>query len=479
VKSDAQVVDALGPAGLPARVATWSMQRRFAQIALLVLVASSGIGGVAMYWAEAADSDEFRDERLELTGATLLNLAESVRASTASSMKTVTLPLNMRPTAARRYRYQIWSRDGALLLRDAESSASRPLTALSQRGFATVLIDNEEYRVLDVHSGDGALNIQIAESTSERWTDIAREMSRGMGYLLISYFVVSILAWLMMRRALRAIESLAHQLGHRSPLDLAALRIDNPPRELLPTLGAIDMLFARVGRALSSERQFTAVAAHEMRTPLAGLRAHAQLASAARDDAELQESLQAVRSGVDRVSHLLDQLLDLARLDALPAGSVPQRVRVHFSDVYQAAMVDVGLQAFDKRTWVSARFDVEEIYGHRGALSMLLRNLLANAILYSPEGGRVEVCCAAHEGGIALTVDDAGPGIRQADRQNAFERFNRLGQSRVNGVGLGLSIVLSVVELHGARIRLLDSPLGGLRVQVDFPTASRVADSPA
>jgi signal transduction histidine kinase len=469
--SHGQVVDTTARASMSERVATWSLRRRFALIAVMVLVASTGIGGVAMYWAEVAENDQVRDARLEQSAVTLLHFAESVRNPGSFNDPTIALHLNMRPAAALSYRYQVWSREGALLLRAPGASASRPLTALSHRGFATVRIDDEDSRVFAVPTDDGALVVQLAESISGRWIDIARRISRDMCYLLISYGLVSVLAWLMLRRAVRAIEATAHQLEHRNPLDLAALRIDNPPKELLPTLTAIDVLFARVGLALSSERHFTAVAAHEMRTPLAGLRAHAQLASTARDGTELQEALQAVRSGVDRVSHLIDQLLDLARLDALPSGSAPRLERVNVADVYQAAMVDMEFRAPGKQTRVNARLDAEEIHGHRAALSMLLRNLLANAILYSPAGAVVEVCCTAHEGGVALTVDDAGPGIRQADRQNAFERFNRLGLSRVDGVGLGLSIVLSVVELHRARIQLLDSPLGGLRVQVDFPNA--------
>jgi len=120
---------------------------------------------------------------------------------------------------------------------------------------------------------------------------------------------------------------------------------------------------------------------------------------------------------------------------------------------------------------VAARFPVDEIRAHRFAVFVLLRNLLANAIAYTPVGGHVSISSQIQGKAVVLTVDDSGPGIRSEDRERAFERFNRLGQAHIEGVGLGLSIVHSVVDLHRATLRLLDSPLGGLRVEMAFPQA--------
>jgi signal transduction histidine kinase len=146
-------------------------------------------------------------------------------------------------------------------------------------------------------------------------------------------------------------------------------------------------------------------------------------------------------------------------------------------------MDELGPRAASKRIAVSARFPVDTIRGHRFALHVLLRNVLANTIAYTPEDGRVEVNSFARDGAVVLTIDDSGPGIRAEDRERAFERFNRLGATQVEGVGLGLSIVHSVVELHRAQLRLLDSPIGGLRVEVVFraPTydASRLSTRPS
>jgi two-component system OmpR family sensor kinase/two-component system sensor histidine kinase QseC len=247
------------------------------------------------------------------------------------------------------------------------------------------------------------------------------------------------------------------------------LHVQNPPAELRPILNAMDSLFTRVGRAISIERRFTSVAAHEMKTPLAGLRAQAQIASNARSTHESREALQLLMHGVDRAAHMLDQLLDLARVEAISKdGDLPFKA-VQLSDVFRDAMHDLEAKSHLKRISVAARFDVSELRGLAYGIHLIMRNLIANAILYCPEGSQVSIASVRTGNEIVLTVDDSGTGIAPQAREHAFERFNRLEQSGPDGVGLGLSIVLLVVELHEARIQLQDSPMGGLRVRLAFP----------
>jgi signal transduction histidine kinase len=460
------------------RVSAWSLRRRLALIASFALVSSIAFGGVAMYWAAGIEDDQMLDARLEQLGATVLSFVENELSSTAFVDPDKLPHLKTRPSAALLYRYQVWSRQGSLLLRSHETTADAPLMPLSSLGFATRSIQGEEYRVFALPSKNRELIVQVAENIAERSSQVGLSTAYYAGFLLIPFAVVSGASWLMLRRSLRAVETMADQLHHRNPLDLTPLRVDDPPLELLPILKSIDTLFDRVGDALSTERRFTSVAAHEMRTPLAGLRAQSQLASSARNDAERQDALDSLRTGVDRTSRLLDQLLDLARVEALPADGNRGIEGVDITSVYQDVMVELGPAAATKQISVGALFESGTLQGHRFGLSVLLRNLLANAIAYSPAGGRVEVHCAPQGGLIALTVDDSGPGIRAADRERAFERFTRLGQTRTQGVGLGLSIVLSAVQLHHARIELLDSPLGGLRVQVLFAPIAGAAQPP-
>lgn len=454
------------------RANTWSLRGRLTLIAVLAMAAALGFGGLAMYWASSIEGDQMTDAHLEHLGATVAALVEHEYKELHMG-GAVELPhLTTRASGSMLYRFQVWSRHGTLLMRSRESPADRPLTDLKHLGFANVRIAGEDYRAFSLPSHHGEFIVEVAVNKDERWAQTGLVTAYYVGFLLIPFGVVLGSSWLMMRRSLRSVDSMSEQLGHRNPLDLTPIRVEDPPAEMLPVLRSIDTLFDRVSLALSAEKRFTSMAAHEMRTPLAGLRAHCQLASKAHSEADLQKALTAMQVGVDRASHMLDQLLDLARIEALPTGDTLGLEPVNLAEIYQDVMVELRPKAARKQIVLNAQFRIEALRAHHFALSVLMRNLIVNAILYSPPGGRVDVLCEPLEGALALCVDDSGPGIREADRERVFERFNRLGRTRADGVGLGLSIVLSVVELHRARIRVHDSPLGGLRVQVLFAPAS-------
>jgi signal transduction histidine kinase len=345
--------------------------------------------------------------------------------------------------------------------------------SLNRFGFDTVHINGEEYRTFSLPSKNREFIVQVAENIDERWAQVGLVTGYYVGFLLIPFALVSGATWLFLRRSLHSIDTLADDLRDRNPLDVSPLKVDTPPEEILPILKSLDTLLARYGRAFSEERKFTSVAAHEMRTPLAGLRAHAQLAVSSTTDEGRNEGLMAVIRGVDRASHMLDQLLDLARIEGMPQEARNRLEIVNVSDTYQGVMADVGPKGSRKSIVFSARFAAPEVRCHGFAFYLLMRNLLANAILYTPASGRVEVSTFRDGEAVVLVVDDSGPGIAPDDREHAFERFNRLHQTQLEGVGLGLSIVLSVVELHHGRIQLLGSPYGGLRVQVTFPEDER------
>jgi signal transduction histidine kinase len=236
----------------------------------------------------------------------------------------------------------------------------------------------------------------------------------------------------------------------------------------MPILRSFKALLRRMANALAAERDFTAVAAHELRTPLAGIRAQAQAAATAPSPLETQEALSGVIAGVDRAARVLDQLLDLARVDGLHRALQKPMQPVDLASTYHAVRHELGPRAAAKHIAITARFSAKTIQGLDFPLYLLMRNLIANAIQYCPEGGRVDVSTCSQGHGLELCVDDSGPGIPLTLRDQAFDRFNRLGHSETEGSGLGLSIVAQVVELHQAGIQLLDSPLGGLRVQVLF-----------
>jgi signal transduction histidine kinase len=456
-------------AALLERHATWSLLTRLAWIAAAGLLLSLVVGGVAMYRAASIQNDQILDSRLEQFGATIQAIVEDQMASHTLPDASRPVPLKTRPTAALLYRYQVWTRDGILLMRSHEASASKPLVALTRFGYTTATIEGEEHRVFSLPGRDGSFVVQVAENVNEAWVQVGATAFYYVAFLLLPFGVLLGVTWWLLRRTLRSINALADALRQRNPLDVTLLPVVDPPRELVPIMNAIDFLFARMQRALSIERSFTSLAAHELRTPLAGVRANAQLLSYEELPEAPTMAVASLMQGVDRASHMLDQLLDLARVESLAISGELQMSEVRLDSVYQDIVHDLETRLRKRRIHLTSSFGDATWWCHGIALGVLMRNLLTNAINYSPEGGRVELIAKARGGELVLCVDDSGSGIAAEDREHAFERFNRLGRTQADGVGLGLSIVLLVVEMHGAKIQLLGSPLGGLRVQVTFP----------
>lgn len=447
----------------------WSLRSRLLAIAALASLATLLAGGGAMYWAAEREDRRLLDSRLEDLARTVLSFAEHEITEILGEGRTELMHTETAATLGSRYRYQIWTRHGNMLLHSYKASATVPMVPLRQIGFSTAPLEGEDFRVFAMEGNGGEMVIQVAESLNERESAIGVVGLYFLGFLLLPFGLVFAITWWFLRRSLRSIDTSAAQLSRRSPIDLTPVVADNPPVELKPMIESINALFERINKTLSMERGFTAVAAHELRTPLAALRAHAQVAASARSPEELGEALAAVMAGVDRAAHLIDQLLDLARLESVANEADGMRQSVDLVGVYAEVLSDLGNLASRRGLQLDADFMEERIIAMELGIMLLLRNLLGNAIRYTPEGGKVVVSSRREGETVTLTVDDSGPGIPPESRVRAFERFDRLGIQSDEGVGLGMSIVQSVVVAHHAIIRLLESPLGGLRVQVHFP----------
>jgi signal transduction histidine kinase len=382
-------------------------------------------------------------------------------------------------TEGSRYQYQIWDKKGKLLLRSHNASDARAIAPLSQLGYGNHRWEMKDYRTYSMVGPLGQFRIQVAENMQERSTVVGTLSGYFIVFLLASVALVSLMAWLLLRSAMRSIDESAAQLLSRTPDDLTKVNIKNPPAELVPMIASINKLLARIEHTLSQERGFTATAAHELRTPLAALRLQAQVASRAKNEHDRNQALTALMECVDRASYLLDQLLALARLDDLltkPSQLKPIAVQRLFDQM----MLDIGPQAALKDIRFRTQFVAPNIHAIESALSMLLRNLISNAVRYTPKGGSIMVSTAEVPEGVTVTVEDSGPGIAREERERVFERFYRLKHGRTtsaDGVGLGLTIVRSVTLAHKATISLNDSPLGGLQVSITFPRASSDASA--
>ena len=367
----------------------------------------------------------------------------------------------------RKIAFQVWDRKDRLLLRSASAPASR-LQSQSE-GYGDATIDGKRWRLFSRWDESRHYLVQVGERYELR-DELAESVASHLLHPL--YFALPALAlliWLAVGAGLAPLAGVAREVGRRAPDNLAHLDAANAPREISPLIAALNVLFDRLRTSLEQERRFTADAAHELRTPLAAVKTQAQVALGATDDAERGRALAKVVSGTDRAARLVEQLLVLARLD--PQTALPPGQTVDLLVLAQQGVAEIAPAAAGKGIEVGlATGAAAPVAGDAVLLAVLLRNLLDNAVRYTPPGGEVEVSVRHADGGVALTVADNGPGIPEAERAQVFERFHRLLGSGEAGSGLGLSIVRRIADLHRAGVSLDTGPGGrGLRVEVRFP----------
>lgn len=369
--------------------------------------------------------------------------------------------------------FQAWSADGELLLR----SGNAPLVPLArlQPGFEDVWLEGRPWRTFTLRDPHGEWYLSGEDYAIRQ--ELAREIAIGalLPWLLVLP-AMALAVWLIVGVSFRSLQRVADQVRHRDSRQLGPIKVAQVPQEIQGLVAAVNGLLARLDRALDGERSFTADAAHELRTPLAALRLHAENLASARDEQERQRSLTDLLISVERSQRLIDQLLALARLDPLVDAdrALP---RLDLAALVAKVMAELNEQADTRR--IKFQLDrgsgLPRLPGEEIALGVLFRNLVDNALRYSPAGSEVRVGLARaslDDGRPALqvVVDDDGPGIAAQERELAFERFHRGRRQAVSGSGLGLAIARRIVELHQGSIELQDTPNGqGLRVDVRLP----------
>jgi two-component system sensor histidine kinase QseC len=287
--------------------------------------------------------------------------------------------------------------------------------------------------------------------------------------LLLALPALGVLLWLAIRGGLRPLLALRGEVAQRAPDNLVPIDGGHAPREVLPLIDQLNRLFQRIRQSLERERRFTADAAHELRTPVAAVKAQAQVARIAAGDDARNHALDQVVSGADRAGRLVDQLLTLARLDAVDAGRLaPHSLRPLAAQVLAEVAPDAvgrGVQV-ELADGPDARVRCEP-----GLVAVLLRNLLDNAVKHAGTR-RVRVAVEVSKERVVLSVSDEGSGILPHEREKVLQRFYRLQPAGEGGSGLGLSIVARIAELHGAKLTLGAGEGGkGLRVEVSFLNA--------
>lgn len=370
-----------------------------------------------------------------------------------------------------RIRFQLWSlADRRLLLRSPESPA-QPLSGGFAEGYADVAADGADWRAFALTDASGRVQVQVTKPMSE-WRESWYSLKRGLLIVSLLFVLLAAVSCAVVGRAFRKVDRAGEAISRRGPFDLAPLPSAGMPGELRPFIHSINQLLLRVKGGMDRERRFLEDAAHELRTPLAALSAHAELVERSLGGGDAAASVEKLRRVAQRTSRLSEQLLDQARMDALSA-SADEPVPIELDGLVVLLARDWEGDATRKRQRIQLDVQACVVQGRLDAIGVLMRNLLDNAVRYTPEDGQIAVSCGpSADGGAFLRVADDGPGIAPAERERVFDRFYRAAGTAGGGSGIGLSLVAQIAAQHGAEVAMGTGLRGaGVALTVSFPPA--------
>lgn len=361
--------------------------------------------------------------------------------------------------------FQVWGSDGTLLLH----APGAPEAGYDPRiGHGWIAAGDSEWRTFALRDPKRGYQVRVFETAHARNRLVNKLAFRMAQMLLLALPVLALLAWLSIRRGLAPLTTVSHAIGSRSADNLQPLDLASVPDEVQPLVDALNKLLERLSESIDRERSFTADAAHELRTPLAAIKVQAEVALAADEEDQRRHAIQQVIAGVQRTTYLAQQLLLLARLDHVDAeplqvvdlGHVAAGSAARYADAADDKGIELEVEAQDDC----------RLRGDPFALSVLLDNLLDNAIKYGRDGGRAVVKVWKEHGQVMLRVQDDGPGVPAAERSRLTDRFFRVAGTGVAGSGLGLSIVDRIAKRYRGEVRVGEGLDGkGLGVTVVFP----------
>jgi two-component system OmpR family sensor kinase len=362
---------------------------------------------------------------------------------------------------------QVWTPDGVQVFRSV-SRADLPQRAVL--GFSNVRANRTTYRIFSIQTNNQT--VQVAQDMAVRRNMAGNLALRTLAPIAVMMPILMLVVWWVVSGSLEPVARVRSQVASRQADDLSPVSEAGLPDEVRPLVHELNLLFGRVKTAFDAQQHFVADAAHELRTPLAALKLQAQSLGRADGEEARRVAVGRLTAGIDRATRLVEQLLVLARQEASPAGAgatsrvdlaeLARRTAADLSGAAQAKGIDLGLQHADEAS----------VPGQPDALHILMRNLVENAVKYTPQGGTVDIAVHALAGQVKLSVEDSGPGIAPDERERVVDRFYRIAGSEAAGSGLGLAIVKAIAERHGATLELGESErLKGLAATVTFRRA--------
>ncbi|WP_284617717.1 ATP-binding protein [Aquabacterium humicola] len=422
-----------------------SLQRR---LLVYLLLCAPLVWGLALL----ASADRARHEVNELFDSEIIRLARQVQ-STLAGVRIDGAPAPP-PDASgeadlRDLAVAVWNAEGKLLMVDREG-VQLPRRS-DATGFVDLTLDGNRWRVYYLQSPHGEWLVAAGQLEYER-DELVRNLlaSQIVPWLAVLPLLMIAMAWAV-RQALAPVRQITDEVHGRGADALQPMAAERAPAELRPLLQAMNGLFTRIEATLARERRFTADAAHELRTPLAVLRAQWDVLRQARDEAERGRAVARLGAGLDRMDRLVSQLLALARLEA--TDRLPRSTPIDWPRLVEQAMSDVLPLAERRRIelacdWPPAGTPPFALQGDADLMVVLLRNLLDNAVRYAPEGSAVGL----RFDGAGFSVENDGPPLPQEVLLHLGERFHRREGQAESGSGLGVSIVQRIAQLHGLRL---------------------------
>lgn len=364
------------------------------------------------------------------------------------------------------YVVHIWDSTNGFRLYNSHSAVHLPQR--DKLGFLDVHVDGTEWRIYNARLGETI--VQVAQIASARHQLAAAVALRTIAPLILLLPFLAALIWITVGRSLSAIRQAAAHVQSRDASSLPAIPDNELPREIQPLTHAFNDLLSRLQQAITAQRAFIADAAHELKTPLTALKLQIQLAERAADNVERRLAFADLKGGLERATHLVHQLLTLARQDH---GTSEQDFRtVDLVKLAHCSVADFVLIADDKQIDLGIKVEMPAlIQGDAESLRIMLNNLVDNAIRYTPNGGLVDISVYAHQDNVCVMVEDTGPGIPEKELTRVLDRFYRLPGTPSKGSGLGLAIVKEIIDIHHATLHLSNKQQG-LQALVSFQRAT-------
>jgi two-component system, OmpR family, sensor histidine kinase QseC len=460
--------------------------RKFLLINLLLAITiTTTLNAIGNYYLDQRDIEKHLDALMAVSGLSyeaLLKETTDPRAlkEIQTSLKKIQLKienyissLHSEPLSTEKYShrfsFQIWSQQGKELLHSP--NAPKLLPDKIPSGFSNQLIDKEHWRVFSTLSEESGSRLILADRYETR-NDLARHIAQDDLYMMLLTFPLSgFLIWIIIGRGLASINKVAQEVAHRAPTHLEPVSLKSAPDEIKPMIDELNKLFFRLQEGFEREERFAADAAHELRTPLAAIKAQAQVALKAHEISEKNIALEKLIASVNRSTHIVQQLLTMSRLvPDLP--SVMGFESVNLIQITRDMLTMLAPKAIEKKLDLEFQADknTPSFQGNNTALCILIRNLIDNAIHYTPENGLITVSVKHHKKRAMLEIADNGPGIPKELQARVFERFFRVIGNKNSGSGLGLAIVKQIAALHHAHIELRTPKThSGLIIRIYFP----------